>query len=788
MITASEFLKWLEIFNVSFGGSVITIPVSIAQGGTGVTSVTTAPTASMWAGWDANKNLSANNFLSGYTTTVTAAGTTTFTVGSTYQHYFTGSITQTVILPVTSTLVLGQSFYIVNNSSGTVTVESSGANTIQAMAANTTLLVTCISTSGATAASWSAQYNAGNPAGTFLPLAGGTMSGAINMGNFNITNLATPSNQMDAATKAYVDLVAQGLNILPAAQAASTVTLTASYSNGSSGVGATLTNSGAQAAFVIDGYTASLNDIILIKNQSSTLQNGVYTVTNIGSGSTNWVLTRATFYNTAQNINPGDLILINNGSQGKTGWIQTAVVLTIGTDPISFSQFGAVFPITVPNGGSGNTSAIAYGVLTGGITSTSQFQSVTPGASGSIFQSAGSSSLPTWSMATYPSTSTINQLLYSSSSNIISGLSTGNNAVLVTSSGGVPSLSTTLPSGLTIPGYLDSSLLLTQIYMGNSSNIAEKVNLVGDMHLTYGGSGIGNTLVVAINGAQLGSTTANPGNVLIGNGVNWNTTAISGDATLVSSGALTVSKIGGVAISLAGSFTTSGAFAVTQTYTGATTVTFPTSGTLATTSQIPTGAALTKTDDTNVTLTLGGTPSTALLQAASLTLGWTGTLSGTRGGTGVNNGASTITLGGSLTTSGAFASTFTMTNTTSVTFPTSGTLATTAQLTGLTWNDVSGTTQAAVVNNGYIISNAAQTTVTIPATAAEGSLFAVQGKGAAGWILQMNTGQICHFGSSPTTSAGSLTSSNLWDCVEIICVTANTTFAVRSSVGNITVA
>jgi len=59
-----------------------------------------------------------------------------------------------------------------------------------------------------------------------------------------------------------------------------------------------------------------------------------------------------------------------------------------------------------------------------------------------------------------------------------------------------------------------------------------------------------------------------------------------------------------------------------------------------------TPAALTRVDDTNVTLTLGGTPATSLLQATSLTLGWTGTLSGTRGGTGTNNGASTLTLSG----------------------------------------------------------------------------------------------------------------------------------------------
>jgi hypothetical protein len=92
------------------------------------------------------------------------------------------------------------------------------------------------------------------------------------------------------------------------------------------------------------------------------------------------------------------------------------------------------------------------------------------------------------------------------------------------------------------------------------------------------------------------------------------------------------------------------------------------------------GAALTKTDDTNVTLTLGGTPTTSLLRATSITAGWTGTLSGTRGGTGVNNGSNTLTLAGNLATSGTFASTFTMTGVTAITFPTSGTLATTTQL------------------------------------------------------------------------------------------------------------
>ena len=150
--------------------------LSVARGGTGSASVVSAPAATAWAGWDANKNLSANSLIEGYATTATAAGTTTLVVGSAQQQYFTGSTTQTVTLPVTSTLVLGQQFFIVNNSSGVVTVQSSGANSIQAMAASTTLLVTCILTSGTTAASWNAIYAPISSAGSGPWTASGTSS------------------------------------------------------------------------------------------------------------------------------------------------------------------------------------------------------------------------------------------------------------------------------------------------------------------------------------------------------------------------------------------------------------------------------------------------------------------------------------------------------------------------------------------------------------------------------------------------------------------------------------
>lgn len=142
----------------TFAGLTLSSPLTIANGGTSKTSVTTIPAASSWAGWDAQSNLSADNFLTGFTTTVTAAGTTTLTVSSNGIQEFTGSTTQTVVMPVTSTLAVGTQYYIINNSSGVVTVQSSGANTIQAMAAGSALLLTCVLISGTTAASWQSSY------------------------------------------------------------------------------------------------------------------------------------------------------------------------------------------------------------------------------------------------------------------------------------------------------------------------------------------------------------------------------------------------------------------------------------------------------------------------------------------------------------------------------------------------------------------------------------------------------------------------------------------------------
>ncbi len=149
-----------------------------------------------------------------------------------------------------------------------------------------------------------------------------------------------------------------------------------------------------------------------------------------------------------------------------------------------------------------------------------------------------------------------------------------------------------------------------------------------------------------------------------------------------------------------------------------------------------TASALSKIDDTNVTLTLGGSPLTALLQPTSLTLGWTGTLSGTRGGTGVNNGASTITLGGSLSTIGAFTSAFTMTGNTNVTFPTSGTLATVSQIPIQKTTYITSTSYNVLVSDGIILVDTltigAPSSIVLPAAPTQdGQVFTIKDYGGA---------------------------------------------------------
>jgi hypothetical protein len=168
----------------------------------------------------------------------------------------------------------------------------------------------------------------------------------------SVTLTQNPSTALQAATKQYVDtLVSSGITYHTPVKYEvpdSTGNLNATYNNGTAGVGATLTNAGTQVAFTPDGFVASVNDRILVYNQTNAAQNGVYTVTTVGSVSTNWVLTRATDADSYALKSPtalgeGDAFFITSGNTGagETYVCNTVGTITFGTTAITFTQISA---------------------------------------------------------------------------------------------------------------------------------------------------------------------------------------------------------------------------------------------------------------------------------------------------------------------------------------------------------------------------------------------------------------------------------------------------------------
>ena len=128
--------------------------VSVTNTGTGNNVLGTAPTISA----PIISLPTIDNIKMGYSTTATAAGTTTLTASSNYRQFFTGSTTQTVVLPVTSTLVTGIAYEIENNSTGLLTVNSSGGNLVGTIPAGVCAHAVCIGTTLTTAANWDWDY------------------------------------------------------------------------------------------------------------------------------------------------------------------------------------------------------------------------------------------------------------------------------------------------------------------------------------------------------------------------------------------------------------------------------------------------------------------------------------------------------------------------------------------------------------------------------------------------------------------------------------------------------
>jgi hypothetical protein len=167
---------------------------------------------------------------------------------------------------------------------------------------------------------------------------------------------ADPTVALGIATKQYVDSVTTGINFHAPVVAASTTNLGVTYSNGSSGVGATLTADTLRAFNTLDGTSVSVGGRVLIKDQTNQIQNGIYTLTNNGSaGVTAWILTRATDNdnNPAGEMANGDIVNTTGGTvnSGKTFVNSTTGTITIGTTNITYAAYYAGLPAQSGNSG-----------------------------------------------------------------------------------------------------------------------------------------------------------------------------------------------------------------------------------------------------------------------------------------------------------------------------------------------------------------------------------------------------------------------------------------------------
>lgn len=305
--------------------------------------------------------------------------------------------------------------------------------------------------------------------------AGDTMTG-------NLILNADPTTALGATTKQYVDNIAAGLSAKASAITATNgVNLTATYSNGVSGVGATLTGIGSIPA--IGGITPVAGNRVLIKNQTASLQNGIYTVTVV---TPNWVLTRSTDFDNSPSgeVAAGDYVFVQTGALAGTSWVQiTPDPITIGTTAIVWTQFAGAGTYTAGTGLSLTGTTFANTGVTGvvagaGISVSSATGNVTITASGGV---------PATTAQTLTPGRTINTVLFDGSTNIVvtaaAGTLTGTtlNSTVVTSSlttvGTLVSLNVTgaIVAGGDVTAFSDARVKTNVLTISNALDKVKKI-------------------------------------------------------------------------------------------------------------------------------------------------------------------------------------------------------------------------------------------------------------------------------------------------------------------------
>ena len=336
-----------------------------------------------------------------------------------------------------------------------------------------------------------------------LALAGGTMTG-------NLTLSGAPTSSLHAATKAYVDGISAGLNFHQPVVAATSGNLAGTYNNGTDGFGATLTKATNGAIGTIDGATVAVGNRILLRAQTDARENGIYTITAVGSASAPWQITRAADAdnNPAAEVATGDFTFVTGGStNGSKGFIITTTgTITLGTTNVNYAQFNASEAIIAGDGllKSGATLSIDTAITIDINTAQTLTNKTISGASNTL------TNIPNASLVNDSITLGIVPVALGGTVTTIDGLSS---VTSTTFFGELSGNASTVTNGVYTTGsYTNPSWLTlnsTKVGLGNVENVAIS-SWAGSTSLTTLGtitSGTWNGNVITIASGGTGATT-----------------------------------------------------------------------------------------------------------------------------------------------------------------------------------------------------------------------------------------------------------------------------------------